>query len=170
MNLFSPDHCDGHVVYWSTSYVEVPFRTLNAHIVVDVNLDGQALRATLDTGSEFSTVSARVLPRFGLDESSPAMEPIPDSKPDDLIQHRYRFKQLSLNGLAVNNPLFYVLPDKVDDAIRKQQPSDKLAGDPVYGVQNQAPQIILGMNVLTKLHLFISYKERKLYLTAAGAH
>jgi hypothetical protein len=30
--------------------------------------------------------------------------------------------------------------------------------------------MLLGMDVLSKLHLYIAYKERKIYLTAAGAH
>ena len=170
LNLFSQDHCDGHVVYWTKEYMDVPFRTRNTHIVVKVNLDGHDLYATLDTGSGISTISTRLLSLFGLSEDSAGMESPPDSKPGDLIQHRYHFKNLSLDGVAVNNPLFYILPDKLDAAIRKLSDSDKMAADPVYGTQTEAPQIILGMNILTKLHFFISYKEKKLYLTAADAH
>jgi predicted aspartyl protease len=169
-NLFSQDHCDGHVVYWAAAYVDVPFRTLNNHIVFGVNLDGHDLYATLDTGSSYSTISTRLLPLFGLSEGSAGMEPVPESKPDDLIQRRYHFKKLSLDGVAVNNPLFYILPDKMDAALRNLADSDKMAADPIYGAHTEAPQIILGMDVLARLHLFISYKEKKLYLTAADAH
>jgi hypothetical protein len=32
------------------------------------------------------------------------------------------------------------------------------------------PKMILGMGVLRQLHLFIAYKERNIYVTAASAH
>ena len=30
--------------------------------------------------------------------------------------------------------------------------------------------VLLGVSVLRRLHLYIAYKEHKLYVTAAGAH
>ena len=34
--------------------------------------------------------------------------------------------------------------------------------------RNGLPDVILGMNVLSQMHVYIAYKERKLYITAAS--
>ena len=157
--------------------------------LVDTLGGPEAIRAYLDTrkvakdlpfvdyeptsrsGIPFIGGSIRELARsvFGLSETSPGMEAIPSAKPDDLFQYRYRFKTLSLDGLAVNNPLVYILPDAAEKAFRHNHDA-KMDIDAIYGQHLSGPELVLGTNVLSKLHLFISYKEKVLYLTAADAH
>ncbi len=62
MNLFSPDHCEGKVVYWKADTVAVvPMRVLRSgQIVVPVTLDGQRVLALLDTGAYNTTLSVPV--------------------------------------------------------------------------------------------------------------
>ena len=171
LNFFAPDHCPGKVVYWSDAYVEIPFKVDNiTHVTVPMALDGHETSATIDTGASITTLSeAMTRSVFGLSDTSPGMEAIPSAKPDDLFQYRYRFKTLSLNGLAVNNPLIYILPDAAGRTFRRNHDA-KMDIDAIYGLHLSGPQLVLGSDVLSKLHLFISYKEKVVYLTAAGAH
>ncbi len=171
LNFFAPDHCPGKVVYWSDAYVAIPFKIDDiTHVAVPMTLDGHETVATIDTGSSMTTLSeAMARAVFGLSDSSAGMEAIPSAKRDDLFQYRYRFKSLSLNGLAVNNPLVYILPDAAGRAFRRNHDA-KMDIDAIYGQHLSGPQLVLGTNVLSKLHLFISYKEKVLYLTAADAH
>jgi predicted aspartyl protease len=171
LNFFAPDHCPGKVVYWSKAYVEIPFKIdAITHVAVPMTLDGHQTVATIDTGANLTTLSdAMARSVFGLSETSPGMEAIPSAKPDDLFQYRYRFKTLSLDGLAVNNPLVYILPDAAEKAFRHNHDA-KMDIDAIYGQHLSGPELVLGTNVLSKLHLFISYKEKVLYLTAADAH
>ena len=74
LNLFSPAHCDGKVVYWDASAVAViPFRLVNrTHIVFPVQLDGKTLDAELDTGSVGTVLNLNAARRlFGLDTEAP---------------------------------------------------------------------------------------------------
>lgn len=171
LNLFAVDHCPGKVVYWAKSYVEIPFKFDDVtHISVPVTLDGHQIAATIDTGSSATLLyddAAKGL--FDLSTSSAGMERIPNADSGDLVQYRYRFKVLSFEGVAVNNPLIHILPNAANRSFRQDFDS-KMDADAIYGVKLDSPQMILGMNVLSKLHLFISYKEKKLYLTAADAH
>jgi predicted aspartyl protease len=171
LNLFAVDHCPGKVVYWAKSYVEIPFKLDGVtHISVPVTLDGHEIVTTLDTGSGATLIyegAARSL--FDLSTSSAGMERVPSADDGDLVQYRYRFKALSLEGVAVNNPLVYILPDAATRSFRRDFDA-KMDNDAIYGRKLDEPQLILGANVLSKLHLFISYKEKKLYLTAADAH
>ena len=58
MNYFSPDHCEGQVVYWpSAAIAAVPMRFVNHHLILDVMLDGKPQRAIIDTGAPQTTLS-----------------------------------------------------------------------------------------------------------------
>ncbi len=48
--------------------------------------------------------------------------------------------------------------------------SEKSRDDPVYGAHVSLEQLTLGMNVISKLHIYVAYKEHKVYVTAADAH
>ncbi|HEX4859738.1 MAG TPA: pepsin/retropepsin-like aspartic protease family protein [Rhizomicrobium sp.] len=177
MNLFSQDHCPGKVVYWTRSgYAELPFRLTsgpfgsgNHHIVLSMTLDGHDLSTDLDTGSTFTWMSTRdAATLFSIDDKSAGVERIP-GVPADYPGVQKRFGLLQIGGVAVQNPMIEIVPDRSDEAFRMEH-SEKSRDDPIYGSQLEHEQLTLGMNVLTKLHLFIAYKEHKVYATAADAH
>jgi predicted aspartyl protease len=171
MNLFSPEHCEGKVVYWAKAYTDMPFKIEGtAHIEISPDLDGHAVTANLDTGASVSILRERLAQSaFNLDADSPGMQHIPDAKPG-LIAYHYRFHSLSFNGVEVRNPDIYMLPDAAEHAFEKAHDDEKALNDPVYGERLHETDAIIGTDVLTKLHLYISYKEKKLYFTAADAH
>ena len=152
LGLFSQDHCEGKVVYWMHGeYVVIPFKMdSNWHIEIDVQLDGKEVSAGLDTGSDRSLMSL---------ETAEDLFKIDDAALNASKGH-YPFKTLTLQGadanqsVTVNNPDLILVPDD------KSQ---------VMGGYRQ-PKLILGMGVLRQLHLYIAYKEHKLYVTAASAH
>ncbi len=163
LNLFSQDHCEGKVVYWSGAYAEIPFEIDESrHIRLVVTLDGKDLQGILDTGDSQSTLAmsaARTL--FGIDPDSAGV-----TTDEDGDKH-VTLHALTIGGIAVQNPKFYLTPDKMDRAYVKAM------GLSIYNANIQKkiePSILIGDNILRKLHLYIAYKERKLYVTAAAAH
>jgi hypothetical protein len=68
---------------------------------------------------------------------------------DRFKEFDYPFKTLSLDGLTVNNPHITVLSDTL-------LPSG--LGD----------DLILGVSFLRQLHIYVAYKEEKLYITPAA--
>ncbi|HEY8699003.1 MAG TPA: pepsin/retropepsin-like aspartic protease family protein [Rhizomicrobium sp.] len=170
LNLVSPEHCQGKVIYWSDAFAEAPFTLSGVHIVVPMTLDGHEIAATLDTGSNQTHLSERIgRSVFNLGESSAGMERIPNASPDDLEQFRYRFSSLSLAGLTIKNPVIYLMPDRAAESFRSSH-HDRLDIDPVHATHLQTADLLLGMNVLSKLHFYIAYREHKIYFTGAGAH
>jgi predicted aspartyl protease len=167
LNLFSQDHCEGKVVYWAKAYAALPFKLPDGgHITMTANLDGHDTQTTLDTGASTTFLSSgTALNVFGVSSDSPGIEKIGD--PSAPIS-RYRFKSLSLQDIAVSNPLVILLPDAISEAFRKAH-DEKTFNDPVYGEHLDIPPLTLGMNVLRRLHLYIAYKEHVLYATAADA-
>lgn len=168
--MLNQDHCDGQVVYWPERPLAViPFRLVNgADIILSVTLDGHELDALLDTGAYRSTLEkSRAEGRYGLILGS-ADTPVKGtmSETDKSPYWSHRFKTLSLAGLEVNNPEIDIIPDKISAKINTWS-TGSLLDQEAHGIKQ--PPMLLGMNVLKHLHLYIAYKEKKLYITPAAS-
>lgn len=143
LSLFSQDHCDGKVVYWTKGdSAAVPFRMDDwRHMKVEVLLDGEEIKADIDTGASDSIMSLETAEHlFGW-----------DSKTDNT---KHTFKSLSFEGVSVQNPMIHLIPDD----------KSKIMGG--YG----EAKLILGMSILRKLHFYIAFREHNIYITPAEQH
>jgi predicted aspartyl protease len=167
LNLISPEHCKGQVVYWTQQpYVALPLRVDRSHqIYVEASIDGQSVEALIDTGATNSVLR--------LDEADAVLgRPLRSSElvhagtgtDNGFDFYKYPFKLLAIGGIAVQNPDLVIATDKLG-AVRQFEEIDRNGEDALH-----APPMILGMNVLRKLHLYIAYKEETLYATGADAH
>jgi hypothetical protein len=75
----------------------------------------------------------------------------------------YVFHTLSLGGITVSNPHVVIYPDLVG---KNDHDNWTVTGSLTVrnddGMQNE---FIVGMDVLSHLHLYIAYGEKKLYIT-----
>jgi predicted aspartyl protease len=158
MNYFSQDHCPGKVVYWpSAAVAAVPMRFADHHLILNVMLDDHPFRAIVDTGAPYTTLFASEAKRiFGLT----------DENADSRFEHA--FQKLSFEGLEVGNPHITIIPDKTGSSdpnngyvtgTRVRREDDPDSADPV---------MLIGMNILSKLHLYIAFGENKIYITPAS--
>jgi hypothetical protein len=169
LNLFSPDHCEGKVVYWAKSYTTIPFKLSGGdHIRITPNLDGNDIDAVVDTGSTTTILYLNVAYRlFGLTSDTPGVENSGDSAHPF---YKYRFKSLSIHNVTVNNPLITLATDAADAGFKKDRTS-KVELDAIRGPTPLDDQpMTIGLNVLRKLHLYLAYGEHQLYVTGADAH
>ena len=153
LNLFSTDHCPGQVVYWtSTPVAVVPFsRDRGDHILFDATLDGKNIQALVDTGAYRSVANWETVgDAFGLTETSSG---VTREGEGDHAVYTYPFKTFTFGGVTVNNPDITMAPRTVS-RIRS----------------SMLPPVILGINVLRRLHIYVAAKEGKLYITPASAH
>jgi predicted aspartyl protease len=167
LNLVSPQHCDGKVVYWQAPVVAVvPMRvdTLGK-ITFPLTLDGHTVRAILDTGATNTALNLDVARRvFKIDTNDPDLQKVGELKGGYTSQiYNRKFKTLSIEGVTVTDPVITLLPNMVN--LTSEQRS---TGSLIRDTDKQAPDLLLGMSVLNKLHLYIAAHEGKLYITAAG--
>lgn len=154
-NILSPDHCPGQVAYWTRgAYTRIPMTLDSAgHITIPVVLDGKTLKAVVDTGAQGSAMSLSLVEQlYGLDEHDPRLQSLGKSTINGLAEtliYRYPFHSLTFEGVQIADP---------DIAIFKDT-----------GLGNEAPELLLGIETLRRLHLYIAYKEGALYLTPAEA-
>ena len=175
LTYFSPDHCDGHVVFWTNAPASsMEFRRgrpgarggADTHLRFHVPLDGKDMLAVLSTGAVRTQMSARVASAdFNVTGDTPNTVPLGEMSGRKVFG--YAFKTITFGNVTVNNPHIVVLPDVVgraDPANRTRTDSRVIRVD-----DNLEPDINIGMDVLRQLHVYIAAKEEKLYLTAADA-
>lgn len=184
LSFFSPNHCDGKVVYWPTDAVAVvPMRNAGLQtgsafsaqrfdlqterIMIPVILDGKQVDALIDTGSTNNVLNLRVAEdRFGVDLKSPDVQPLGQLGNNASAKtYRKRFATMSFEGVTVTNPVIDLIPDKQTGAFGEDRPTGSL----IHQADRGLPDLIVGMSVLSKLHMYVAYKERKVYITAAAA-
>jgi predicted aspartyl protease len=159
MNYFSPDHCEGKVVYWPAAAIAVvPMRFVDHHLNLDVTLEGHPLRAMIDTGAPRTTLyMAEASRTFGITAED-------GDKPFEHV-----FQKLSFEGLEVGNPHIAIIPDKTGS---KDPNNDFVTGGRLHRIDDadvSDPVMLIGMNILSKLHLYIAFNEQKIYITPASS-
>jgi hypothetical protein len=165
-NLYAQDHCPGKVVYWTAFYAALPFRTdETGHPSFHMELDGKRIKVAFDLVPGHARMGMLTAKRlFDIDETSPGVEAIAVKPPEYSPIHRYPFKALSADGIAIANPQIDLFPQtaecrpfaRYDDPDRTRC----LAG----------ADLRIGLDVLRQLHLYFAFKEKVLYVTPAGAH
>ncbi len=155
LNLFSRDHCEGKVVYWTNqpvSKIRIT-RPDPAHITIPVMLDGHEVKALVDTGGGGSAVMSLETAEdlFDISDDDPRLKHVPG--PNGIKTARqYPFKKLTFGDVVVNNPQIVLVPDH--DADMGPNP----------------PDMIIGISILRQLHMYIAYGEKYMYDSAASQH
>ncbi len=151
-SLFQQAHCGGNLVWWTNAeHSEIPFSVdEGGHIQFYVELDGKKVKVWLDTGASGSIMSLEEAESlFGFDEKEPSLKPLRETANGHT--YKYPFKMMTFGGVTVSNP----------DLVLISRDDTKM-----YGI---AP-ILLGIGILRQLHMYISYREKKIFVTAATAH
>lgn len=167
-NVFSRDHCEGRVAYWSERPLAViPMDTKTGHLNVPVTVDGRLMRAILDTGAANTTMTDTAAWRImGIKPGAADTPEIAESKNGPMMKYySHPFARLSFGDVDVQNPKIIIMTDQMSAEI----PPVGITGSRLPTEDNaRLPDITIGMNVLTHLHLYVAYGEEKLYITPAG--
>lgn len=147
VDIYSSDHCPGKVVHWTRApYAAIPFHFDDGnHIVIPVTLDGVPLVACVDTGAPNSVMpleTARTV--FGWRSDPAGLTPL--SK--DGSVKTYPFGRLSLGGASVGHPTVGLRDDLTLGHV----------------------DMLVGFSALKAFHIYISYKDQLIFLTARDAH
>ena len=169
VSLFSQDHCDADGVHWADEAVVLEFKraeTGSMHYsrtkreegkstndydvpLVWAQFEGRSVAVLFDTGATNTAMDLDLAKNiFGIDEHSPGVEPAGVAyvaNGGTVENYSYTFKKLTIAGVTLEN--VPVLLSKFD-------------GD---------SQVLLGMHEMRHLHLYIAYKEGRIYITAADA-
>jgi hypothetical protein len=164
VNLFTHDHCKGHVVYWTQDYSAVPFTTdPTMRPVLSVTLDGHVLKAELDTGAPFSILPAQVARRvFDIEPDENGRQPEGQANygvGNTTPVYSHRFEKFEIGSITFHNTEFKVIRDLQGKVFGLAPPGEHVSSP-----------VTIGMHHLSKLRAFIAYSEHTIYLSAADAN
>jgi len=172
LSLYSQDHCSGAVVSWTKEWTDVPMRVDKWGIPhVWVTIDGKAVDAEIGTAlakTRMTIDAARGI--FGLRPESPGMvasEPPSPSVSNTPNKYRYPFGQLVFGGVAINKPDIVIVRSisGLRSAYYSAAQQPELEED-----RKQYADVIIGIDILSKLHFYMAYREQHFYASAANAH
>ena len=180
MNFFEPEQCKGAGVYWSPSTItSVPIVAYNGleysdrspiprlnTTYVPVTLDGHTIIALLDTRADRTFMNPDVASKiFGVNADSQDTANVSDG--GTLIKARlHTFSSLSLGGLTANNPQIAIPLDITTQSTNIFHAS-KVARD-TYSLHEILPDLVIGMDLLKHSHLYVSFRNDRVYVSAAG--
>lgn len=155
-NMFSPDHCAGQVLYWRAPGVaKLPFRLKNGAITIRVTVDGREMDAAIDTGyprSELQFDDADSF--FYLTPSSPGVM-------REGAGYAYNFGVLSFGEVSIFHP-HVALTHATGRAAYSGPQTGTLLRTSIASTQ---PALTIGTDLLRLLHVYISFKEKMVYVT-----
>lgn len=157
LRFFDQDHCPGGVLYWQASFVGVAPITVEAgRVTIPAELDGKSMTAVIDTAAMVTSI------KMPLAEKLMGLEPVPDDK-----RYTHTFASLRLGSLGLRNISVTVVPVIVMEGAS----AVATARNRSIAVQSAVakPEIIIGMDLLRKLHIYMAFGEKKLFLTPASA-
>jgi len=152
LRFFLQDHCPGAVLYWKApgAVGVAPITIVRGRVTVPVTVDGKPVRAVIDTAAMGSSVYEAIAEKvLGVD--------VVGGK-------TMTAKALSIGQLSLNDVNLRVRPDINADA----------GGDPSRAMRAKKagidfemanPEVVLGMDVLRKLHLYMAFGENRLYVS-----
>jgi len=160
VNLFRRNGCGENVLYWDAEAVSGARLKDNKtgmlasqifleeigdrRLLFDTVLDGKHVLAALDTGLPDTIMNLdRAREIFGWGRNAPPLKVISKDS------YRYPFALLTFEGVEVPQPAIILVPES------------RIG----LGVRPQGEALIMGMNMLRKLHIYISYGQRKVYFT-----
>ena len=137
--------------------------TPSRHVLVRVLLDGQGVKALIDTGAAQSILLVEAAHRlYGIDPSLlPHAGEIIGADGGRIAAYARPFGTLAMGSIVLNNPPVVIVPDQTH---RMRRPLSGTAGlDEDAGL----PDLVLGMPILRRLHLIIAYRDATLYVAQA---
>ncbi|MCL2428701.1 MAG: retroviral-like aspartic protease family protein [Alphaproteobacteria bacterium] len=130
---------------WAGPYAELPGRLVRGRFVVPLFLDGVPVPVAVDTGAEYSLVSARAAEAVGVPPSALSQDPpayLTVVGPDEVTARVHRFKQVRLGQESYANPVLPVIAFPAAPAIDG----------------------LLGMNYLSRHRVWLSYGTGQVFV------
>ncbi len=117
LTLYDVRECSGHFVPWTGSYAALPAETpMTKAMIVPIMVDGQRLRALLDTGATSSVILAPGMFRLGLTQEMIEHDPGGAAHglgPHAPEMHRHMFSSLQVGPGLERNPTIWVARQRV---------------------------------------------------------
>jgi len=186
LTLYSPQPTackDANLAYWSDKY---NVAAMGKNDLLDVKVNGDEVKAVLDSGEAYSTLTSRTAQRVGIYRDSDPKVAV-DHLPTDVISLSYemglyqRIANVQMNGETQIGAEIRKPPEvwegKFDSvsldqevvkggALRYQRfPEFKSSTGSFVDRTNAVQEMMLGVDFLKSHHVLVSYSQKKIYFS-----
>jgi hypothetical protein len=164
LRLYSQKHCPGEVVYWARHFDVLPLQKDSlGDLYITVMANGKPMATSISTMIMISTMEAEAAKQvLGLDRSSAGVDATGGSDGCTFCGSI----TLKAQGLEIQNARVRMV-QTISPGCHFSRPD--IFGGARYDCAGAFP-LHIGMNVLTKLHLYFANGEKKLYFTDADVN
>lgn len=164
VSFYAQDHCPGRVVYWADRFAAAPMQIDGTGLLfVIMELEGKKVASSLATTVQTTSIdalTAKVV--YGIAEGGNEVQK--ETFSNGYSINYIRAMALSTDGLQLMNTRVNLRPA----GACKVRYTGKNSVAHYENCLNTVP-LQIGLNVLSKLHLYIATKEKMLYFTTADA-
>jgi len=189
LTLYAPQPAackDSNLAYWSDKYNVL---SMGKSDLLEAKVNGEEVKAVLDSGEPYSTLSTRAAQRAGIVKESDA-KVAADHLPTDVISMSYemgiyqRTANIQQNGETQTGSTIRKSPDvwqgrfdtlSLDQEVMKggevryqRFPEPKSTTGSFVDKETAAQELLLGVDFLRAHHVLLSYSQKKVYFTYVG--
>ncbi len=169
VRLFQPTDCAGVLLaYWATqgaSEIEMePFYDAGPRIVLTVQVNGQPMRALLDSGSFTSVLDKSTAERLGITPDSPGV--VAGGKGGGLGSKSVDFWIAPLQSFAIGNETIQDTTMRFADLWKDATYTP--TGSHLPRKVGGTPSMLLGADFLRAHRVLVAHSQRKVYFTYEG--
>lgn len=157
VNFFKPDNCDGKILsYWDSNAAAVPLDQLSAtdhRQMVTVEINGQKLRALIDTATPISVINLSAAARLGVTPQTPGVKPVSKTTGTQTAAAKVwiaPFEHFAIGDETIKNV-------KIPIADLRES-----------GNAGSTPDMLLGADFLNAHHLLFAISQHQLYFSYLG--
>ena len=165
LRLYSQKHCPGEVVYWARNFDVLPLQKDRlGDLYITIMANGKPMAANIAMLSTISAMEAEAAKKvLGLDRSSAGVDATGGGDGCTFCGSI----TLKAQGLEIKNARVRMV-QTISPGCHFTGPN-MFGGAAMYDCAGAFP-LHIGMNVLTKLHLYFANDEKKLYFTDADVN
>jgi hypothetical protein len=154
--------CEESLAHWNPAADFVPMYGREGRIAFKVIVDGKSMNAMVSSADKHSYLLWHSAGRIHVTEDTLGVIPLPGHSKNTAGTRTetsaYRFKSFQIGEETIRNPVLMLvrLPDRDERRVR----SDTL--------ENKDIDMILGADFLSAHHVYVSYRQRRVYFTYEG--
>ncbi len=168
VRLFQPENCDStYLGYWADNASVTWLSQVSAHDhrpIISVTVNGQALRAVIDTASKQSFIDLSAAKSAGVTPESTGAKKMPnwtDAKGDEFESWLVPIDQISIADENIKNAKLLV----ADIWGLARENAHTRGANQAFDKQ---PDVILGLDFLKAHRVLLAYSQNRLYFTFLG--
>jgi predicted aspartyl protease len=168
LDFFHPVDCaDAFLAYWDREASVAAIEAVDEHqsrIQLTVEINGQKVRAIVDTGAPTSSIDLKAARRAGIDVNGPGAKPIADVSG---IGGRKRKRWVvPVASVVVGDEQIHDVRIEVGDFIAPmQEESGSMA---IASMLASEPEMLLGLDFLEAYRVLFAVSQRRMYLSYIG--